>query len=208
MEETKENVKSEIVKVEQSIEETKKELSRLIQEALPGKCSIRFFEINSEKIDWEHPILREPYKSWKVALQHLTATTDSAIAEEIFIKGLNALPGKNAARKANIAVQSLADSTPHDAIEARLCMQETTLYSQGMEYLSRADKTDNILHAEFYMKNAIKLLRLHNETIETHSKYHRGGEQRVVVQHVQVNDGGKAIVGGNLAMNGGGENKK
>jgi hypothetical protein len=31
--------------------------------------------------------------------------------------------------------------------------------------------------------------------IETLMKYRRKGEQRVVVQHVNVNDGGKAIVG-------------
>lgn len=53
------------------------------------------------------------------------------------------------------------------------------------------------------MKCATKLLRLHNETVEAINKYRRGGEQRVVVQHVQVNEGGKAIVGG--VLNGGGD---
>ena len=125
-------------------------------------------------------------------LKILTATTDSRIADEIFIKGLNALPGNNIARNANIAVQALADAAPQDATEARLCMQETALYTQGMAYLFRAEKCEMLLQADFYMKAAIKLLRLHNETIEARSKYRRGGEQRVVVQHVQISNGGQA----------------
>jgi len=57
------------------------------------------------------------------------------------------------------------------------------------------------------MKSAIKLLRLHNETIEALSRYRRGGEQKVVVQHVNVNNGGQAIVG-NVEARGGGKCKK
>ena len=41
----------------------------------------------------------------------------------------------------------------------------------------------------------LSFIRLHNETIETLSRYRRGGEQKVTVQHVNVNDGGKAIIG-------------
>ena len=52
-----------------------------------------------------------------------------------------------------------------------------------------------ICQIEFNMKCAIKLLRLHNETTEALARYRRKGEQKVVVQHVNVNDGGKAIVG-------------
>ena len=46
------------------------------------------------------------------------------------------------------------------------------------------------------MKNAIKLLRLYNETIQAITKYRRGGEQKLVIQHVNVNQGGQAVVGG------------
>lgn len=186
----------------------KEELAQLKRKILSGKCPIRFSEIDSEKIDWETPILREPYESWKDVLEPLTATTDPEVASEIFTRGLNALPGKNVARNANIAVQALADAVPQDATEATLCMQEMALYTQGMAYLYRAENCNMLTQCDFYMKSAIKLLRLHNETIEARSKYRRGGEQRVIVQHVQVNDGGKAIVGGNLEMGGGGENKK
>jgi hypothetical protein len=64
-----------------------------------------------------------------------------------------------------------------------------------MQYLSRVEKSDMMCQIEFNMKCAIKLLRLHNETTEALARYRRKGEQKVVVQHVNVNDDGKAIVG-------------
>lgn len=181
------------------------ELAQLMREALPGKCPIRFHEIDSEKIDWEHPILREPYESWRDALKPLTGTTDSEIAEEIFTKGLSALPSKNIARSANLAVQSLAEFAPQDAIEARLCMQEMALYSQGMAYLCRAENNTMLPQSDFYMKNALKLLRLHNETVEALNRHRRKGEQKVTVQHINIEDGGKAVIAGQMATGGGGQ---
>jgi len=56
----------------------------------------------------------------------------------------------------------------------------------------KAERYDTSNH---YGNLAIKLLRLHNETIETLGRYRRGGEQKVTVQHVNVNEGGKAIIG-------------
>lgn len=191
-----------------SVDERKKTIAELKRKVLPGKCPIMFHETNREEINWENPILRESYESSSDALKSLTATTDSTLATEIFTSGVYAMAGQNTARNANVAVQSLADAAPQNATEARLCMQETALYAQGMQYLFRAESENMLPQADFYLKNAIKLLRLHNETVEARGKYCRGGEQRVVVQHVQVNDGGKAIVGGNLDMGGGGNDKK
>ena len=45
------------------------------------------------------------------------------------------------------------------------------------------------------MSQAIKLLRLHNETVDTLGRYRRNGEQKVVVQYVNVQNGGQATVG-------------
>ena len=64
-----------------------------------------------------------------------------------------------------------------------------------MQYLSRVEKSDMMCQIEFNMKCAITLLRLHNETTEALTRYRRKGEQKVVVQYVNVNDGGKAIFG-------------
>lgn len=190
-----------------SYEEQRKDLAR---RALTGKCPIRFFkdadDKYTEKIDWKYPLVKESYESWDDVLKHLTATTDYHIAMEIFNRGRSALPGNdNSVERANIAVQTLADAAPQDATEAKLCMQEMALYAQGMRHLSIAENCNMIPQAEFHTKTAVKLLRLHNETIEARSKYRRGGEQRVVVQHVNVNDGGQAVI---VGSKGEGGNKK
>jgi hypothetical protein len=102
----------------------------------------------------------------------------------------------------NIVYQILSDMEPKDSVEARLALQIHTLYAQGMEYLNRAKGETKLHHSEFYMKCALKILRLHNESLEALSRYRRKGEQRVVVQHVNVENGGKAIVG-NILTEGG-----
>jgi hypothetical protein len=176
----------------------------LIRRALPGKCPMRFIEGNYEQLQWESALLKDPYKSCEEVLMELTGTTDYTISTGIFTSGLGALTGNNVGRKANMAIQALADAAPQDATEAKLCMQEMALYEQGMKYLKSAEGCDMLIHKEFYLKSAMKLLRLHNETIEARNKYRRGGEQRVVVQHVNVTDGAQAIVNnGNMVAGGG-----
>jgi hypothetical protein len=51
-----------------------------------------------------------------------------------------------------------------------------------------------------------KLARTFASQIEALKKYRSGGEQTIKVQHVTVNDGGKAIVG-NVSQGGGGTAK-
>lgn len=76
-----------------------------------------------------------------------------------------------------------------------------------MMSLSNAGYSKQIPQGEFHMKNAVKLLRLHNETIEALSKYRRGGDQKVTVthQHVNLESGAQAVVAGNLQVGGGGK---
>lgn len=161
----------------------------LIKRALTGKCPVRFIE--REKFTWDEALLRD-HNSSEEAIKDLTGTTDITLATEISFKGTSAIAEEKGGRKANIAAQALADNPPQDSTEARLTLQANALYSQGMAYLNRAEQNNMIPQCEFYIKNAMKLLRLHNETVEALSKYRRRGEQRVVVQHVNVE--GQAIV--------------
>ncbi len=98
------------------------------------------------------------------------------------------------------------DFQPKDVNEARLVTQAMALFQHGMDRLRKVGSSADLHCSESQTNMAIKLLRCHNETIEALNRYRRGGEQRVIVQHVNVNDGGKAIVGS--ILNGGGGNKK
>lgn len=180
----------------------------IVQKKSMGKCPV---SIKVEDDKFQDVTFAEPYNSmpdpFLSLLKDLTATQDSDIAREILVTGTLAMPNNKCNRdKINVMLQALANSAPADAVEARLCMQTTVLYAQGMQYIANAEQVEHLPLKEFYMKNAIKLLRLHNETIEAVNRHHRGGEQRVMVQHVYVNEGSQAIVG--TVLNGGGGQQK
>jgi hypothetical protein len=127
-------------------------------------------------------------------IKKFSGVENEDVFNEILSRAALVQPGDHP-RQLNLMIQSLSETEPSDLNEARLCLQASALYSQGMGYLKKANNADMLCHSEFYMKSALKLLRLHNETLETLNRYRRGGEQKVVVQHVNVSDGGQAIVG-------------
>lgn len=80
-------------------------------------------------------------------------------------------------------------------IEDRLLRQATELHAQGLRLLEFAGSLESLRMRDSLMNQAIKLLRLHNETVDTLGRYRRNGEQKVVVQYVNVQGGGQATVG-------------
>lgn len=161
------------------------------------KCPIHFKETDG-KLDLGKTGIKKPFDAHN-AIKHLTSTGEQQLACEIINRGVAAMPIGSSAERMNITLQTLADGEPKDTTEARLLLQAQALYSHGMRYLRKGGDSDMLYHAEYFMKNATKLLRLHNETIEALNRYRRGGEQKVIVQHVQISDGGKAIVGQMIA---------
>lgn len=178
-----------------------------------GKTPIHVCEKDG-KIDWKNPIIKEGEGAFSDVVKKLTGTKDYDLAASVFDKGRNALPENNYTLAANMTLQVLADGEPKDVIEARLITQQAALYAQGMRYLSRAEGAldDDVFDKQgwnqIFIKNAMKLLRLHNETIEALGKYRRGGEQRVIVQHVNVEGGAQAIVNNGNMVAGGGMKEK
>jgi hypothetical protein len=147
---------------------------------------------------------KPPEELYEEGISELTGSENSDLAKEIIARAASAMYSSNEYyERKNLVLQSLSEQKPKDVHEARLCAQATMLYSQGMDFMYQMSQSRQLPQSEFYMKNAMKLLRLHNETIEAINKHRRGGEQRVVVQHVQVNDGGKAIVSNNIELSGG-----
>ncbi len=174
------------------------------------KCPIRSVEAKDNNGDiirgYKTKDKSTPVERFNI-LNSLTATQDILLSTNITAGAALAQPKtQDNSKSVNIVNQILADYEPKDSVEAKLILQEHTLYEQGLRYLHLADIQDQIFQAEFYMRSAIKLLRLHNETVEALNRHRRGGTQRVIVQHIQVNDGGKAVVGGTFE-GGGGNNK-
>lgn len=106
----------------------------------------------------------------------------------------------------NTALAHVADIGPKDGLEALLAVQMVAVHRTAMEQLRRAqiqqslgsgvtgERTEYINHC---VARATRLLRTFTAQLDALNR-HRGkgpSEQRVVVEHVHVHDGGQAIVG-------------
>lgn len=135
-------------------------------------------------------------------LKEITGVKDTELASNIIDTGANAIRSVVKENdELNIIAQTLHDFGPRNAIEARLALQANALFTHGMTNLRRSSTADMLCHSEHYVNKAIKLLRLHNETIEALNRFRRGGEQKIIVQHSVLAD--KAVVN----FPGGGEKK-
>lgn len=136
-------------------------------------------------------------------LKSFSGTDKEALAVDIIFRATLATPevtpGTNATE---LILSSIQDLKPQNVLEGMLCSQLISLHYLGMNYLKKVVNTDMPHQQDPSLNNAIKLLRLQHETIETLARLRRNGEQKVIVQHIHVNDGGKAIVGS--VLNGGG----
>lgn len=108
----------------------------------------------------------------------------------------------------NAIYATLVARAPADEYEGELIARLIVLHNQYMNFMGRAaGSTQTPVGVDLNINRATKLMRIYNETLEALNRYRRKGEQKVTVQHVNVNDGGQAIVSGNIST-GGGDNAK
>lgn len=111
----------------------------------------------------------------------------------------------------NAVLGALTALNPQDEIEGMLCSRLVVLHDQYMHYLISGKNLAYPDHgsfetADYFMNRATKLMRLYNETLEALNRHRRKGKQEVTVthNHVNVNDGGKAIVSSQINQQPGG----
>jgi hypothetical protein len=107
----------------------------------------------------------------------------------------------------NCILDALYALKPQDEFEGMLVTQLIALHFQSMKYLeSSSNKNLSPQVKDMHINRATKLGRLFSEKLESLQRYRRKGTQQVVVQHVNVEQGGQAIVG-NVQTGGGVGNK-
>src|ERR1700730_8732916 len=104
----------------------------------------------------------------------------------------SALPNQT---ECNAALAAIDGIRPGDEIEAMLAVQMVATHETAMDMLMRAKQADLTPTLQECGSLSVKLLRTYTAQMEALVRLRRGGEQRVIVQHVNVNDGGQAIVG-------------
>ena len=95
----------------------------------------------------------------------------------------------------NHALAILHGIQPKDEIEGMLSVQMIGVHNMAMIFLAHAMNTQIINHKNVYINGGIKLLRIFTNQMEVLKKYRGGSQQKIVVEHVNINEGGQAIVG-------------
>ena len=136
-------------------------------------------------------------------------------ADRDFVDGLLAQAGllcldrgtHESERQLNFILSVVRSIKPRDEIEAMLGAQMATVHMASMTFARRLAHVDNIAQQDSAERAFNKLTRTFTTQVEALKRYRTGGEQRVTVQHVNVNEGGQAIVG-NVSGGGGVPQKK
>lgn len=95
----------------------------------------------------------------------------------------------------NFLLAVIKDLEPRDQCEAMLAAQMAVAHEAMMTFASRLGNVETIEQRDSAVNGFTKLARCFAMLVETLKRYRTGGEQKVTVQHVNVNEGAQAIVG-------------
>jgi hypothetical protein len=116
-----------------------------------------------------------------------------AVANDINPDGLDA---EKCIDAANRSAAILAGIQPKDELESMLAVQMIAVHNMAMDTLKLAMLTGQTFEGKrSNMSYATKMFRTFMAQVETLKRYRGGGQQKMIVEHVHVNEGGQAVVG-------------
>jgi len=89
----------------------------------------------------------------------------------------------------------IRDLAPRDAVERMLAVQMATTHVAMIRAGNWLSRAENLPQGQAHSNAYSKLARTFTAQAEALRKHRTGGKQTVTVQHVNVSDGGQAIVG-------------
>ena len=130
----------------------------------------------------------------RMALMNTTGchTLDSGVT--LLSQVLNATKSESV-DTCNAVAEWMNGIRPQSPLEGMVAAQMVTAHTLAMNFAQRAIKGDHIDHIDANVKRVAKLMGAFAKHMETLQKYRSNGQQTIQVQHVQVNEGGQAIVG-------------
>jgi hypothetical protein len=129
-----------------------------------------------------------------------TGTHSHDVAERIIeqVAGAHVWPRpKDASDNIIKAVRAMAEMAPQNATEAMLAVQMIAANDAALLFLRRATADGQTFEgSDANVLRATRLMRLFIEQLAAMTKLKgKAGQQRVVVEHVHVHSGGRAVVG-------------
>jgi hypothetical protein len=112
---------------------------------------------------------------------------DEKELDKIMKKGMSLLVGIN----------------PQDQVETMLAVQMVATHNLSMALIREAHRSKFGIRTEMFSHLASKIARVFTSQVEALGKYRNKGNQKIIVEHVTVNEGGQAIVGSEINQGGG-----
>jgi len=130
-------------------------------------------------------------------LLETTGSTDADFSGTILTQVTSTLHLKDNESTANFTAALMHGLKPRDETEGILIAQMAGTHNLIMEYMSKAMIPGQYLEAaDDYTNRAYKLMNIFLKQIETLEKYRgKGAQQKVIVEHVHIHEGGQAVVG-------------
>jgi hypothetical protein len=140
-----------------------------------------------------------------VKMSETLGTPDCDLQGHLLNQAVQAFPGTvftdgadndKVAEAANKAMAALSGIQPRDEIEGMLAVQTIGVHNMAMEAMKLAMLGGQTFEGRrINVEYATKMLRTFVMQVEALRKYRTGGPQKMVVEHVNVSEGGQAIVG-------------
>jgi hypothetical protein len=132
------------------------------------------------------------------AFSTASGSVDSDFCCKLLNQAVNASPsaGLEIVDHSNAIAATMTGLAPQSEVEGLLAAQMTACHNAAMECLRRACVKDQTFEGrKMNMTFADRFMRTFAVQVEALGKHRKGGQQKVVVEHVHVYPGGQAIVG-------------
>ncbi len=129
-------------------------------------------------------------------LYETTGITDIDGAGMLITQVINAVQNDGNPDSANAALAMMNGIAPENPLEGLLSAQMTVAHSMAMEFSRRAMKEGQTTEGvDRNINRVTKMMRTFTTQAEALQKLRNKGQQKITVQHVQVNHGGQAVIG-------------
>ena len=141
-------------------------------------------------------IEEDPDKFWPQMMETV-GSPDIDFFKNILSQVSSTLPNGDSEDVSNFITALMHGLKPKDETEGVLIAQMVGTHNLIMEYMKRAMIPGQYLEAaNDYTNRAYKLMNLFLKQVETLEKYRgKAAQQKVIVEHVHIHEGGQAVVG-------------
>jgi len=135
---------------------------------------------------------------WRAQLMAAFGTTSETVAHvevERIAKALRQRDGKIDPAELDTVIAIVSDQQPKNELEAMVICQMAVTHALAMRSLGNLNRSNEIQQQDSNALAVARLTKAFASQVDALAKLRRGGEQRVVVEHVHIHAGAQAIVG-------------